>query len=169
MNISTATYEALTPEERVQAAISALSRNDEKEIARLSTTCPKRTFTMTDPRYSDRMDVLHRLGAIVEANLRGFALDFFIFSRPGLNATHDGRLACLEREEWAESEFGNLLVAWRRFLAECGLDVEEAERALRSPHPAVTVLSQVADPIGEPEAVEMWVAEFRRHVEATTA
>jgi hypothetical protein len=48
-------YDRFTPEERFRLTLEALARGDEQEAERLSESCPRRTYTMNDAAYGDRM------------------------------------------------------------------------------------------------------------------
>jgi hypothetical protein len=48
-------YDRFMPEERFRLTLEALARGDEKEADRLSESCPRRTYTMNELAYGDRM------------------------------------------------------------------------------------------------------------------
>jgi hypothetical protein len=48
-------YDRFTPEERFRLTLEALAREDEQEAERLWESCPRRTYTMNDAAYGDRM------------------------------------------------------------------------------------------------------------------
>jgi len=48
-------YDRFTPEERFRLTLEALAREDEQEAERLSKRCPRRTYTMNDAAYEDKM------------------------------------------------------------------------------------------------------------------
>jgi hypothetical protein len=49
-------YDRLTPEERFRLDVEAMARGDAQESELLTSTCPRRTYTMTDVGYSGRWD-----------------------------------------------------------------------------------------------------------------
>ncbi len=49
-------YDRLTPEERFRLDVEAMARGDAAESERLTSTCPRRTYTMTDVGFSGRWD-----------------------------------------------------------------------------------------------------------------
>ena len=79
MNIKPIVYETLTPQERVIASIEAMARGDAAERKRLMQSCPQKKYLMADAAYTDKMDVLTNLAIAVECDLRGCALNLFIF------------------------------------------------------------------------------------------
>lgn len=49
-------YDRLTPEERFKLDVEAMARGDEEESELLTSTCPHRSYTMTDVQFSGRWD-----------------------------------------------------------------------------------------------------------------
>jgi hypothetical protein len=49
-------YDRFTPEERFRLDVEAMARGDSEESRRLVDTCPRRSYTMTDVRFSGRWD-----------------------------------------------------------------------------------------------------------------
>ena len=49
-------YDRLTPEERFKLDVEAMARGDTEESRRLVDTCPRRTYTMNEPRFTWRWD-----------------------------------------------------------------------------------------------------------------
>src|ERR1700712_2281172 len=49
-------YEQFTPTERVTLVLEAMGRQDEAEADKLARTCPRKTYTMGDAAYSDRLE-----------------------------------------------------------------------------------------------------------------
>lgn len=49
-------YDRLTPEERFRLDVEAMARGDAGESELLTSTCPRRTYTMTDVGFSGRWD-----------------------------------------------------------------------------------------------------------------
>ncbi len=54
-------YDRLTPEERFRLDVEAMARGDEEESELLTSTCPRRTYTMTDGGFSGRWDAARQL------------------------------------------------------------------------------------------------------------
>jgi hypothetical protein len=54
-------YDRFTPDERFLLTLEALARGDEQEAERLSESCPRRTYTMNDVAYEDRMSAGPRI------------------------------------------------------------------------------------------------------------
>lgn len=46
----------LTPDERFRLALAAMARDDEAEVRRLQSTCPRRSYTMRDADFTDRFN-----------------------------------------------------------------------------------------------------------------
>src|ERR1700712_904189 len=61
-------YEQFTPTERVTLVLEAMGRRDDAEADKLARTCPRKTYTMGDAAYADRLqaasDVM--LGGLVD-------------------------------------------------------------------------------------------------------
>lgn len=132
MNIKPVIYENLTTQERIIATLEANARNDEEEKAKLVRTCPKKSYRLTDPAYTNMMDALHDIALVVECDMRGCALNFFML------------LWLLDNPEYAEEETAerlhNLLPntlkemmgiqrAWHEFLCEQGIALDLADKA----------------------------------------
>jgi len=50
-------YDSLTPDERFKLALAALSRGDEDELLQLYATCPRKTYSMPDAAFHDKLEV----------------------------------------------------------------------------------------------------------------
>jgi hypothetical protein len=74
VKIRGAVYEALSPRQRIIAAMDAIGRHDTAEVERLKSTCPIKTYRQRDAAFSDTMEALFGTGPAVEADLRGAAL-----------------------------------------------------------------------------------------------
>jgi len=109
-------YDRLTPEERFQLDVLALARGDEEESERLTATCPRRDYTMTDWDFVGRwetardlsmlayVDVVRRLDKIrVIAAFRGlFPFLSTIWEDDVHEAYFDGHMAG-SRHAWNRS------------------------------------------------------------------
>ena len=57
-------YDRLTPEERFRLDVLALARGDEEESQRLTTTCPRRGYTMNDWGFVGRWEAARELAML---------------------------------------------------------------------------------------------------------
>jgi hypothetical protein len=127
-------YDRLTPEERFRLDVLALARGDEEESERLTATCPRRDYTMTDWGFVGRweaardlsmlayVDVVRRLDKIrVIAAFRGlFPYLSTIWQDDVHEAYFDGHMAG-SRHAWNSSSKTGEPPGWEA-------DEEEAER-----------------------------------------
>ena len=71
-------YNKLTPEERFRLDVLAMARGDAQESERLVSSCPRRSYTMTDRHFSGRwllaMDITLRLYVWVAEHLDRLAM-----------------------------------------------------------------------------------------------
>jgi hypothetical protein len=58
-------YDRLTPEERFRLDVLAIAREDEEESERLTATCPRRDYTMTDWDFVGRWEAARDLAMLV--------------------------------------------------------------------------------------------------------
>lgn len=116
--IAAKVYEDLTPQQRIVACIEAEARSDETERQRLISSCPKFTYVSTDVRFSETMEELLALAMAVEADLRGFALAFFVGIRS------DPKTAIQQLQQFAD-----LRAAWNSVISEMGIDPEAMKKA----------------------------------------
>ena len=130
MNIPAKIYANLSTAERIRAAVSALARNDDAELETLKVTCPKKSYLMTDPAYSEGMERLMALAMAVEFDLRTMALDFHMASRQ----------KSPEKIHKAVVESASVNVAWRELLAEMGISCHEMSNAAPPRHPSVKAI-----------------------------
>ncbi len=63
-------YETFSGPERLTLVLEALARRDEGEADRLSGSCPRKTYTMRDAAYGDRLDTAFDIMAIACIDLR---------------------------------------------------------------------------------------------------
>ncbi len=54
-------YDEFTAEERFRLVIGAMARGDKLDVERLGRTCPKKSYTMSDAAYTDRLEVCEML------------------------------------------------------------------------------------------------------------
>jgi hypothetical protein len=57
-------YDRLTPEERFRLDVLALARGDEEESERLTDTCPRRGYTMSDWGFVGRWEAARELAML---------------------------------------------------------------------------------------------------------
>lgn len=147
MKINESVYEKLTPQQRVQAAVSALARGDDTEIDRLRRTCPKKTYIQTDARFSDTMDRLLIFGLALSHDLLTTAMDATAWRDDAESFRHG-----LQR-------LANVEAVGRLVFERCGI-VEDTDRAALMPpqHPMVTLMLEAAPP-PDLEAVERMTDE----------
>ena len=62
-------YDRLTPEERFRLDVLATARGDERESRKLAESCPRRSYTMNDARFSRRWDASRELTMVVLLDL----------------------------------------------------------------------------------------------------
>ena len=149
MNISHTAYEALSPRQRLIAAIDAIARMDWAELDQLKTTCPLKTYRREDTAFRDVMEALLAAGMGVEVDLLGAALWFFACPDP-------------ERCEAARQDIAAIEAAWLDLLADMGITSPTAA-PLR--HPLVSVLLENA-PEPDPEKVAEFYAQQKASASA---
>jgi hypothetical protein len=154
MNIPTEIYAGLSPLERIRAAVSAEARKDDAELKTLKDTCPKRTFTMTDPDYSEAMVKLYHLMLGVELQLAECAFDFNLSSRL------EGAQKLSLQQSSLESA-ASIVEAWDKLMAEMGIDPDEIAKNGPPRHFVVKAIIQVADGEAVPELVEIQLSTMR--------
>jgi hypothetical protein len=138
MNIRGTVYEALSPRQRIIAAIDAIARDDAAEVERLKSTCPIKTYRQRDAAFSDTMEALLGTGLAVEADLRGTALWWLL-----VRAIPEDSDALLKNMAAIEA-------AWLALLADMGITSPTAAAPPR--HPLVVALLAIA-PAPESERV----------------
>ena len=62
-------YDRFTPDERVRLAIRALARSDDAEADRLARACPRKTYTMIDAGFTDRLEATEVLTLCIMVEL----------------------------------------------------------------------------------------------------
>ena len=137
MKIRGTVYEALSPRQRIIAAMDAIARDDTAEIARLKSTCPIKSYHQRDAAFSDTMEALFGAGLAVETDLRGAALLWWARRDP-------------ERDEALLQGMAAIEAAWLALLADMGITSPTAAAPPR--HPLVSVLLKIA-PAPESERV----------------
>jgi hypothetical protein len=125
-------YKSMTPQQRVIASMEAIARGDEDERSRLSQTCPKFHYTMTDHHYCERLEALRDLALAVEHDIRGCILAFFydeLFYKTISGNDLKSLIMNIElSSERAEDVLG-IIKAWHEFLIGEGIDPAVAESA----------------------------------------
>lgn len=80
-------YHSLSPEERVNLTIAALSRGDNEEVLRLRRTCARKQYLMLDHEYTCRLERLALIASNFESLHNTYYLNMILFS--GYMATHE--------------------------------------------------------------------------------
>ncbi len=163
MNIKPAIYENLTAHERVIASIEALARGDEEEKKRLVKTCPKKTYTMSDGAYSDKMKALFDIAMAVECDMRGYALKFLLVQWLDNNLKGDKEeiiSKIINKTPLPISEAISIRQAWHEVLRDEGIDPVMMEKSFNTvKHFAVELIENIADHMGlepNPDNVKMY-------------
>ena len=149
MNIKPIVYESLTPEQRIVASFEALARKDEEERIRLIKTCPKKNYSMADPRFSATMHALLEAELIVECDVRGCLLDLFIhivFEQNSKGAKRE-RIGHIFGEMPDKiQEMMSIRQAWGEILQEKGIDHELLKKAdVTAEHFSIDFVEKYAD------------------------
>jgi len=156
MTIPNEIHARLSASERIRAAVAAMARGDDEELQTLKTTCPKKTFVMTDPAYAEGMQRLLALAMAVESDLQGMALDFFLASRGEDHETVDEVMTAV----------ASLETAWGDFLAELGIPRREMAEAGPPRHRGVKSIIQVSEGEEDAEAVQYCLDAMREYLAA---
>ena len=154
MNIPDKIYANLSPIERMRAAVLASARDDEEELQTLKVTCPKKTFLMTDPDYSQGMTNLFSLLFTVEHLLATCALDFQL-ARERIDLQDDALKAA-----------ASVVMALDQLIAEMGLDPQAMAKNSPPRHPYVYATLTMAECMEDPDLVAAHL-EFMRERLAT--
>ena len=157
MNIPDKIYANLTPIERMRAAVLASARDDEEELQVLKVTCPKKTFLMTDPAYSEGMMKLFSSLLFVEYELGICALDFQMARiRKGKSER--------EFQESALKTAASIVVALDQLTAEMGLDPQAMAKNAPPRHPFVTATITMSEGEEDLELVEVHLQHMREYL-----
>ena len=129
--IKEATYINMSVEQRIIASMEAIARGDKNERSRLSQTCPKFSYTMTDHRYCGKLEAQRDIALSVEHDIRGCILAFFdtaLFyeSKPHLTNFKSFIMRMELLPEHAEDVLG-IRKGWHDFLRTEGIDPAVAE------------------------------------------
>ena len=127
--IAASVYENLTPRQRIVACVEAEARCDKEEKRRLIKSCPKKTYVQTDLEFSESMEKLMVLAMAIEADLRGYALSFFV----GLRV--DPKNACKFLQDYSDTR-----AAWKITVSDMGIDPEIMKRAGPPPSPILEMI-----------------------------
>lgn len=157
MNIPDKIYANLTPIERMRAAVLASARDDEEELQTLKVTCPKKTFLMTDPDYSQGMVNLFSLLFTVEHMLATCALDFQM-------ARLDKGKSEWDFQQYALTVTASIVVALNQLITEIGLDPQAMAKNAPPRHPYVTATITMSEGEEDPELVEVHLQYMREQL-----
>ncbi len=125
-------YKNLKPKQRIIASIEAAARGDESERIRLITSCPKKTYVQTDLEFSESMEKLMVLAMAIEADLRGYALSFFV----GLRV--DPKNACKFLQDYSD-----IRAAWNSTVSEMGINSDSMQKAGPPPSPIFELIEDL--------------------------
>ena len=123
MKLSAAVYQTLTPPQRVAAAVSALARDDHREIERLRETAARKTYRMADAEFVDTMEDLEKVSLALEVTLRDLFIEWLVQPADGLL-----------------QEIASGIRAWRETVAAMGIDADEAEAAFAPRSPRIAAM-----------------------------
>jgi hypothetical protein len=154
MTISTQIYANLSPIERIRAAVSATARDDHAELQILKDTCPKKTFLMTDPAYSEGMERLFSLVLVLELDLASYALDF------QTARLRQGMKRC-DIQECALKATASLVAAMDQLFEEMGLDPQAIAKSSPPRHPYVYATIRMSEGEADPDLVAAYLQGMR--------
>ena len=156
MKIKRTIYTTLKARDRVAATVSALARDDAEEVQRLKKTCPKERYVANEDAYAETMETLGKIGAIVEVDLRGLAIDYLAHSTPGMEWETDAHrtLICY---------FASIREAWRRLAREHGIDFADLQAATAPHHDFVQRLTENAEGKHDESQVQKYLTAMRSH------
>lgn len=161
MNIKPLIYEKLTARQRVIASFEALAREDEAEARRLIKTCRKKTYTMNDSAYVDRMEALHDIAMAVECDMRGMAICYLM--EAWLGNRRGARPGAFEFQSPAIEFLQDMLSirqAWHDVMKQEGIEPAIMEKAHASQrHCSVDWLLRIAEKMKlkpDPETVAFY-------------
>lgn len=131
MNLTNATYEKLTPDQRFRATIEAMSRFDLDEIDRLQETCVRRQVSTQEPAYFERLRyfqslVLHH-GIVLFKEIVKWTLAFYQLHECGMPSDSAAEMSP-EAEKRANALSESIArikaysVAWDAFCNELAID-----------------------------------------------
>ncbi|GEM_PF-2410520 len=131
--IKEATYKNMSAQQRVIASMEAIARGDENERSRLSQTCPKFHYTMTDHRYCRKLEALRDMALAVEHDMRGCILAFFLdglfYERKPAIVDFKSLMMNIELLPQHIEYLLGIRKAWHEFLWEEGIEPVVAETA----------------------------------------
>lgn len=156
MTIPAEIHARLSASERIRAAVSAMARGDDEELQTLKETCPKKTYLITDPAYSESMERLLALALAVESDLQAMTLNFFLASRGKDHETVHEAIAAAAALE----------AAWREFLAELGIPCREMQEVGPPRHHAVKAILQLSDGEEDADTVQSCLESMRVYLAA---
>lgn len=147
MKIKPAIYENLTHKQRIIASVEAEARQDIQEVKRLVKSCPKKSYSITDPQYSEVMDALMTVALYVECDLRGHALLYVLALK------RDSALS----EQYLQN-IANTQTAWHEKLKDMGINPKSMKQATAQNHPTLEVITDFCPP---PELEQV---KYYRHI-----
>ncbi|MDP3850378.1 MAG: hypothetical protein Q8Q59_07740 [Luteolibacter sp.] len=154
MTIPAEVYAALSPDERIRAAVAAIARDDDAELKTLAETCPRKTYRMIDAAFGEGMERLKMLTLAVESDLQGVALDFYIAA----HGTDPDEIRA------AIAVAASIEAAYCAILSEKGLDRDEVVKFGPARHSAVHKMLTLSTGREIPELVESRLALMREYL-----
>jgi hypothetical protein len=156
MTIPTEIHARLSTSERIRSAISAIARGDMEELETLKDCCPKSSYLVTDPDYSDGIQRLFAMAVTVESTLQKLALDFFVASRLEIHEVVNASFA----------EAAALEAAWRELISDLNISHRDMSEAGPPRHQAVQTILRLAKGEENPETVQLCLESMRAYIAA---
>jgi hypothetical protein len=154
MTIPHKIHTRLSASERIRAAVSAMARDDDGELQTLRETCPRKSYLVTDPAYSDGMNRLFTLVLSLEFKLASYALDF------QTARLHQG-MKQRNIQECALKATASLVAAMDQLFAEIGLDPQAIAKSRPPRHPFVTAGIKLSEGEADPDHVALYLQGMR--------
>lgn len=122
MKIGNQVYETLTPEQRLVAMVEASGRDDENEMRRLVTSCPRKNYSQPDAAFMDEWEALVSKTLALELDLMHKVINILFFLLRKENKIHMfladavADLAAMDEAttRWAETK-GISRGSWEKF------------------------------------------------------
>lgn len=144
-------YEKLTVRQRIIASIEAMARDDKDEKFHLFQSCPRFEYKMNDLQFSSKLDALQELALVVENDLRGCLLDFFLesFLHKAGAADFSTLPAGITKFPEIIQDMLSIREAWHKFLSEEGISLSIMEAAHKDlPHDLIGLFVQAGENLG---------------------
>lgn len=125
-------YHSLSPEERVNLTIAALSRGDNEEVLRLRRTCARKQYLMLDHEYTSKLENLTFIASKFETLHNSYYHNMILFS--SYMTTHQIDDAYIKYQTAYNDQATciiSLYKAFDEFCAEAGLNKENVTTWLK--------------------------------------